>query len=153
MRLARKRATDKDRAARIQPYFDYWMRVLCLIGNWGVGYEFKDKITDSHSSFARVYSTAPYHKGFIVFDRPVVDAAQDEELETTIVHELLHLVLSPIMRSNQKYFGDDSFIATELSDSMESICDKLSNVFMAYKYGGTSAYHDCIPLALGGEES
>lgn len=141
-----KKVTDSERAARLQPYFNYWMEALCLTGNWHVGYEFKDKITDSHSSFARIYSIPPYQKGFIVFDRPVVDAAYEQELEATVVHELFHLVLNPIQRKVQEYFGDDCFIATELHDVEESVCDKMAEALMAFRYGSTSAYHDSITL-------
>ena len=95
---------DTDRAKRVQQVFDFWTVALGLEGSWHVSYGFVDSI-NNHTSFAEVHQNMPYLKATIMFDRVCLDGSTEQELEAAIVHELMHIMLSPLGQLIKDEFG------------------------------------------------
>ena len=137
----RKHITDAQRVKRVQPLLNYWVDRLGTGGTWHISYRFKAEIND-HKVFAETYQNLPYHKGTVIFDSVCVDAATKEELESAVIHELMHLLLSPMGECLHSQFGNTGYVGKILDDAQEECCENLAEALMHLRYGHNRAYHD-----------
>lgn len=131
---------DTDRAKRVQHVFDFWTVALGLEGSWHVSYGFVDSI-NNHTSFAEVHQNMPYLKATIMFDRVCLDGSTEQELEAAIVHELMHIMLSPLGQLIKDEFGSGA-LATDFDNALETCCDGLAEKLIYLRHGKASAYYD-----------
>ena len=119
--------TDDERHARVQPVVDVWIRRLALT-EWIVTYQFVNKPvrTTGPGVFASITYNDPYRRAVIEYVRPSLDIATDEEVEISTLHELVHLSLFPVTQRVQDLLGTESWLASELSQAIETSCENVT---------------------------
>jgi hypothetical protein len=118
------------------------VEALGLKNVWDVIFFYVDEI-DGQKVFAEVEKDPPYLKAKIKFSRWAVDHALDRDLETVIIHELLHVVFEPIEIVSRTYCDGSGEVGTELAAAMEITADHLTMVLRRLKYPvEDAAYHD-----------
>lgn len=92
---------DKQKA-RIQRLINYWVKLLGL-GWWRIDFAYKreglkldDNIDDTGTEFtaAKTHAHWQYLDALTEWNMPWVAGADDENLEKTVVHELVHLFIN-----------------------------------------------------------
>jgi hypothetical protein len=141
---SKRRITDAQRRARIQPILNYWTRYLRLVPSWSISFRFTKQISPINHVFAEITTNAPYCRAMIAFARSHVDAAPRRELELVILHELMHLVLMPVQAPKDTLLGGNNWLADQLMDGIERTADQLAILFLFLKYGpvATVPYQD-----------
>ena len=134
---APKESTDRERDAKVKPLIEYWAEALGFSRDWIISYRFVESLVegddDDHTVFARTQTLANYHKAVIGFDRVNIDNAIAEELEHTIIHELIHIAFDNTYSVITKYLNDYSGVGHELRDSLEGPADRLASAILALK--------------------
>ena len=91
--------TDKEfreQKRRVNKYLDKWQKPAGF-GWWYITVEYeRDRYTDEPNTAAHCWSQWQYHQATIRFYLPALKSLEDEELERTIIHELCHLLISPL---------------------------------------------------------
>ncbi len=121
-------ATDNTRRRRIQPFLEHWIEALRL-GDWDFSWKLAgesdlDRHIGGGRPSAQTSFNAPYNKVFIRFDREVVDACDDGEMERCVMHELLHAKLWPYRAATLDY--SDAPIGRAILQADEAVIDALT---------------------------
>ena len=139
---------DKKREKRILKYLDLWSDFL------GVNqtYHLEAVIIDTCSCNSEGMLTEgiplavtevqfPYRDATISFTREGVDECEEEELERVVIHELLHVIMSPMgTRGGWKAISrmqdlPDKDLLSVLSIFEEEVTDVLTRVLLRLKDG------------------
>ena len=82
-----------------------------------------------------------YHRAFISLYVPDDSEWEDGELEDTVVHELMHVLVSPLRTGYQRaHKGLSSQTKEVLQILEEQLCTRLANGFMRAKYPRRKAH-------------
>lgn len=137
--MSKKKITDQDRRNRIQPILDQWVPALGL-SDWEITWELVNDIPGTSlgngKPGGRVSTRGPYQNAHIRFTRVLIDTcALDSELETSIIHELGHCVLHPLLASLERSVGDVASVYEDVHWEVERLLDSLSVLFLAVRDG------------------
>ena len=96
--------------------------------DWIVSYQFVNKPvrTTGDGVFASITYNDPYRRAVIEYVRSSLDIATDEEVEISTLHELVHLSLFPVTQRVQDLLGTESWLASELSQAIETSCENVT---------------------------
>lgn len=111
-----------------------WKKALNLDG-WEIEVSFMDGVSDKNPQVAAIanFGTWVYKSAGLSFFDPfyVLDAEQRDE---TILHELLHVVLSPLtVGVIQRQFNEQYVTQTMFNDYHERTTQELTNIISALK--------------------
>lgn len=123
------KAADDERIARVGPILTQWSQRLGMHGNWRVFYSFSDD--GDTTDVATIATIDPYRKSQLEFNRAVLDNLTDNELEEAVCHELAHLILYDVGQRIRDTFGRDSDLSQKLQDPIETVCDRLAQLFVS----------------------
>lgn len=76
-----------------------------------------------------------YKEATIAFDREFVKLADDAALERTVLHELLHLVMSQLDDAMEEQIGTSSYVMSAFCDAREAVLDTLTNLMLRARDG------------------
>lgn len=140
--------TDKSRRKRIEALLYPWIERLGFGADWSIAYGLTSRRGKATKGvFARININHPYRRAVIEYVRESLDAATDEELTDSTVHELAHLLLEPVTQLITEYLGD-AHVATELMQATETACDQVAlRLLVAYWGKPRGGYFD--PYAGG----
>jgi hypothetical protein len=97
--------TDKEykkQVARVRKYLDKWQKP-CGFGWWTIEVEYsRERDEDVAGTFAQCWSYWQYRSGTLRFFLPVVANCTDEQVEQNVLHELCHLIVSPLENFDSK---------------------------------------------------
>ena len=111
----------------IQPLLNQWSVKLGLAGRWHIHIELADIVSNEVEVNASVSVNDPYKKALLTFSRPgITRDANRPELEYTIIHELLHIVVAEELTNfiKRDWMTPEQF--TSLGDRQEGLIDTLS---------------------------
>lgn len=107
---------DKDFAQqkkRVQKYVDKWFKTLGL-GWFTINFEWSREPDSSEGGTAgRTYSQWQYRSATITFFLPVLAQHDDDTVERTVVHEMVHVLLSGIA---QNMVHDDETLSNQVNE-------------------------------------
>lgn len=93
----------------IQPRIDSWVQALGL-EDWDITYEVGLYVK---GGYAECWCDPVNHTGRIVFADSIIDTLIDEELTYVIGHELIHMLLEPILRTIESVVDEPKIDAIE----------------------------------------
>lgn len=86
----------KNQQKRVKKYLDKWQKP-CGFGWFSINVEFdRERDHDEPGTLGKCWSNWQYRQGTIKFYLPVVEEQRDDELEMSVIHELCHLIVSPL---------------------------------------------------------
>lgn len=110
----------------------FWQRKLGL-QHWTLRVEIVDGFDDSPDSDARCSAADQYDVANLDFKGAFLDAAEFEEVETTIIHELLHVMMRDFDQAIERVDDQLAKAAADLWHAQvlherEGVVDRLSKV-------------------------
>ena len=95
---------------------------------WIISYQFVNKPvrTTGEDVFASVTTNDPYRRAVIEYVRSSLDVATDEEVESSSVHELVHLLVFPVTQRVRDLIGAESWLGSELFQALETACENVT---------------------------
>lgn len=116
----------------------YWQRALgpLGVGHWKLSVDIVDEPRGQRNSDAGVFVPTHYDTARMEFRREHVETCGDEELDCTIVHELVHLALRDLREvvdsSSERLSPSAEALFDELFDhEMEGVTDRFARTFVA----------------------
>lgn len=88
---------------------------------------------------AKVESIYPYNRFRIKIDQHFLENDSHQDIEEAIVHELYHIILSPIPHCVGKYIGQ-GVVYDAAADAEEGVVDTLTRLAMAKEYPERGEY-------------
>ena len=142
-KLALPETTDDARRKRIEDVLYFWIERLGLETEWSISYSLTSRFPKVRTKgvFARVTTNSPYRRAVIEYVRKSLDSSTDDELADSTVHELAHLLLDPVTQAIKVYIGD-SYVATEILQTLETVCDQVAFRFRLVHDGYHRPYYD-----------
>lgn len=125
--------TDKVRRQRVKKIVDDWLDFFGLSHRWHVRIALISRT--ELSGDAEITMLHPYRKADILVSRQHVDTASKHDLEYTLLHEITHILVSPINAAMVPILGNAGTANAALQDAQESVADELAKVFMRLRYG------------------
>lgn len=121
--------------SQLRARVNYWAKVLGL-AHWRLGVSIVDGFPESEDSDARCTPSNQYDVADIDFKRDFLDESEYEEIEVTIVHELLHALMRDWDQSIERI---DEHLANAVADlwhdsvkhEREGVVDRLSKLIVA----------------------
>ena len=111
-----------------------WSKILCLDPIWNVEVSLLTN-DEMESGLARIdTSSAEYYEVVIELNHLLSQLDEDllnEELETAICHELVHLILIDFFRTAQVAAGEQDGLIRELIYKYEQITSRLQKSFLS----------------------
>ena len=133
MTKARVKITDEERQARMQPFMAYWMDRLGL-GGWDISWELVDTLP-GEATLAIVTQQGSYTTAHVKFTRKGVDGIPTPyEIETVIIHELLHVLANPLSVFERDELGGAGRTAERLHAAVERVVDNISMILYNLRY-------------------
>lgn len=123
-----KKLTDKQQAARIAPIMNRWLRRLDLYNTWAVSVEIMCEKHLPKDALAAVDLNLPYQRATIKVSRSYLAATPDGDLEHSLLHELVHLVLQPLTVVAEKHIPKDTKAHFEYAH--ESVTDAITHLLL-----------------------
>lgn len=103
----------KQQKLRVKRYLNKWQKPAGF-GWFALNVEFdRERDHDEPGTLGKCWSNWQYRQGTIKFYLPVVEEQRDDELELSVIHELCHLLISPL----QNFESDEFRKITEYTTS------------------------------------
>ncbi|KKN82272.1 hypothetical protein LCGC14_0310850 [marine sediment metagenome] len=125
--------TDAKRARRVRPIIDSWAEFLGISHTWEIKFGFTDElgsVISGGEAAATIAFQHPYRQAIIQFSRTQVDRFSNDDLESCILHELIHIIVEEVNGPIKVLIGDDGSVYSELHNHIESLVDALTRIIL-----------------------
>ena len=122
---------DAARIRRLHKAVDFWASFLGLSQQWNIHITIGrlEQSSEDHIATSEVTYAYPYRKIDICFDRRQFDEARDDEVEATVVHELIHVLLEPSIGPLRRLMGPD-LLDIQFTPRIEATVDILTRILV-----------------------
>src|SRR3990170_5337584 len=122
---------------RVEVILEDWAEFLGLSQQWEITFSVVDGLrgqskqgADEADTIADVIFAYPYLKAHLRIDKGHAVGCSNRDLESLILHELVHILLERIYGPIKEYFGANSAITNNLSSHFETAVDSLTRILL-----------------------